>query len=452
MIKRIVFVLSVLAAAALFAADGSSSQTAPGTRLSVSTVPAGAKVLLDGVECGITVEGTPLVIYGVKPGKHLLCVEKQNWRSESRIVDLPSPALADYPVPQFELKRETGLLLLKTEPAGADASLEGRTLGTTPLLITDLPAGEKYLLEFSKRGYRNRKIEVSLPSRVPKVVSLNMASDYGRLEITSTPSGASVRVNGADYGFTPVTVDRVKSGLATVEVSKKGYKSETRSDLKISPGESLALSFVLKAVPCKTRIVSIPAGARIYFDGEYLGDAPVEKNLPGGLHTVRAELSGYLSSEREVDFTPGGSKTEEFRLSSSRGGIDVVTIPAGVEVSVDGRLRGKTKAQDAVSERSAILAIANIGEGRHTVAFKLAGYEPAVKRVDIRAGHTESVAVRLTKRWTPDREITTIHGSVYTGVLVRQNPDGGYTIELTPGVEHTIRGNEVKSVKFLNVQ
>ena len=53
--------------------------------------------------------------------------------------------------------------------------------------------------------------------------------DKGYLTLTTSPTGASVTVDGASCGTTPVTSCELSVGAKTVTISKTGYTTETRS-------------------------------------------------------------------------------------------------------------------------------------------------------------------------------------------------------------------------------
>lgn len=47
-----------------------------------------------------------------------------------------------------------------------------------------------------------------------------------------------------------------------------------------------------------------PEGAKVYLNGEYKGDAPLDLEVLLGAYRVHAEKGGYISAEAMVNVTP----------------------------------------------------------------------------------------------------------------------------------------------------
>jgi len=138
------------------------------------------------------------------------------------------------------------------------------------------------------------------------------------------------------------------------------------------------------------RIESEPPGARVRVDGEARGETPLLlSDLPFGSHKVRLDLRGYES--RSLDVTLGAaSPSAEVRLALARpaaaasGAADIASTPAGASVSVDGRPAGLTP-----------LAGLKLKPGRHRLELSLQGHETWAGTVEVAAGETGRVDVRL---------------------------------------------------------
>ena len=52
--------------------------------------------------------------------------------------------------------------------------------------------------------------------------------------------------------------------------------------------------------------ISAPVGASVYFDGEYLGIAPISFKKVTGSHVITLSQTGYLSKSYTVTFTDDG--------------------------------------------------------------------------------------------------------------------------------------------------
>ena len=74
------------------------------------------------------------------------------------------------------------------------------------------------------------------------------APTTGTLRVRSTPSGASVRVDGSSVGMTNLDIPNVAPGTHTVEISLSGYQTETRS-ATVTAGSTTTVQVTLTPVP-----------------------------------------------------------------------------------------------------------------------------------------------------------------------------------------------------------
>ena len=441
--ERFVFpsrALRLAACALLLFAGGAHAARETPTRLDVAAQPEGAQVFVDG-----TLRGTaPCSVFDLAPGAHLVHVTAPSCRPEDEFVTLEEGAFAQR---TYALAPERGLLLVKTVPPGADVRYNGVSLGTTPLLVTSLPSGRTHLLDLSLNGYQPRRIDVTLEGRTPTVREETLALDSGVVECTSDPPGASVTVNGVERGVTPLTVSNVPKGLATITVSLAGYRAETR-ELRLQPGDRQTLAVKLAGKPARLTVVTTPEQARVFVDGDYQGKSPATvTSLAAGPHEVRVELAGHAPATRTVTLTNGAEATEEFQLASVLGRLEIVTIPPGAKISVDGKAAGTTRAQGEAA-RSQILALENVAAGEHAVLAHLDGYLDVSRRVTVKPRDTGRVFLRLARVFTPDTEVETSRG-IHKGVLVDKDFLGNLTLETAPGVEQVFKAEDIRKVRAL---
>jgi PEGA domain-containing protein len=95
-------------------------------------------------------------------------------------------------------------------------------------------------------------------------------------------------------------------------------------------------------------INSVPAGADVLFDGTRLPDKTpltVDK-VPVGTHpTIRIELPHYGAHQEVLDIPRTGAEVKVMAyLSAITGKIVIDSVPAGAEIHINGRMRGRTPA------------------------------------------------------------------------------------------------------------
>ena len=418
------------------AADG---QPAP-CRVSLTTNPSGATVVVDGKDRGVT----PILLYDLEPGRHHVKFRLQGYEEYNRFIDTREGPFVER---NTVLREKKGLLLLKTEPEGADVQIDGVSAGRTPRLVTNLSVRDVHTVRLRKAGYLDQVLSVKFEGRKPLVREERLVLASGTIDVLSEPTGAEVTVNGIPRGRTPLKVTGVPKGRAVVRFSLAGFE-ETVRELAVNAGDEQTLPVVLKGLPGTLHVASVPEGARVYVNERAEGKTPVTlAGLKPGDYLVRVERDGYGTQSRPVTLANGASASEEFRLSNVMGRIEVCTDPVGAKVSVDGRVVGVTRAKDPNAAVSDPLVIDGVLEGEHRVVVTKDGYADAVRHPTVQSQKTGQVRVRLRRIFTPDIEIVTARGT-YRGMLVSNTPDS-VVVEVSLGITQTFPRAEIRKVTFL---
>ncbi len=422
--------------------DRISSERADWGQIRVNSSPSGASLFINGQAW----DATPTTVTRLASGAHLLELRKEGYRTARRTVVLLPGRRAAVDITMEPLN---ALILVESVPPSAEVEINGNFRGVTPLLLTDVPLGTHRLL-FRAPGFQPKTMEVSAMDRIPRRVQALLTSDAATLSVVSTPTGATVFVNGARQGETPCTVDRVPAGEANIELTLEGFYPH-REKRALRAGDALTIDVALRPQPSVVRVVSIPDGARVYLNDEYAGVTPmVISNLPPGAHRVRAEAKGHEPAARTVRVPPAGAITEEFRLTRNSGTLILVTEPAGVEVFVDGERQGVT-----ISAVSAVVSdpfvVDWLPRGPHTVQLARTGYTHSPVRIQIESGQVVNLHEKMTRRFIPDTLVRTgiQPQDVRTGALIRQHPNGDIVLETAPGITVTIRKAEILSIEPL---
>ena len=156
-------------------------------------------------------------------------------------------------------------------------------------------------------------------SRVTPPAAAAPAAFEGRLLIRSEPAGASVLVDGREYGTTPTIVRGLERGTHRVRVIRDGYLPDERnvSVTRIQPAPSLLVTLeprrpaaeqvsqspIPATGPYTGSLVveSLPPGASVYLDNKPVGRTPLTLNgVHAGEHVVRLERDGYRRWGRSI--------------------------------------------------------------------------------------------------------------------------------------------------------
>lgn len=139
------------------------SPPAAAGRLLIRSTPAGARVMLDGRDVG----ETPLTVRGVARGPHTVRVVRDGYVAEQRRVNVsaaspaqsltialaPARPAAAAPSPSSRPGQSVAALSVESRPAGASVYLDGKLIGTTPLRVGEVAAGD-HAVRLELDGYR----------------------------------------------------------------------------------------------------------------------------------------------------------------------------------------------------------------------------------------------------------------------------------------------------------
>jgi len=124
------------------------------------------------------------------------------------------------------------------------------------------------------------------------------------LDVATTPPSADLLVDGRYQGQAPMRVVLSKGQTHLIRVERQGYMPITR---EVRKGE-WSLHFILIRTPYPIAVVTDPAGAEVFLDGQPMGLTPIQ-SLPvpqEGRHELRIRKRGYQEwyalLEKDVPF------------------------------------------------------------------------------------------------------------------------------------------------------
>lgn len=265
--------------------------------LEVSTAPPGAEVMVDGQPAGTT----PLVVRDLSPGSHKIVVQAARYLPASSEVLIEG---LDHTQPlSLTLEPAWGQVQLNSNPGGAEVTVAGESRGTTPLTTELLASGETVKVSLS--GYKpwQQSLNVAIGDTL-EVPLIELQPADGTLLLSSTPSGATITVDGRYLGTTPMELELSPGETHQLSLFYNGY-STTKQSLSLIPGERRELAVELNANLGEIRVVATPADAAVWIDGVLRGTQGQTFKLPARPHRIELRKSGYATATRTVTPKPG---------------------------------------------------------------------------------------------------------------------------------------------------
>ncbi len=257
----------------------------------------GAEVLLDGE----TIGATPMEGVELRPGGHHFVVRKPRYRPWEASLEVEGGGHER--VVEATLEPNWADVTVTSEPPGARVSVDGEAAGTTPV-VAEVEAGQRDIaleLEGFKPWRESLSVEANVPVTLPPVV---LQPADGRLELASSPSGASVLIDGKYRGRTPLAVDVTPGGPVRVQFRKAGYESATRR-VSVASGESRGVSVTLAPVLGTVEFAVTPLDAEIRIDGRRVSPVNGRLELPAVEQRVEISRDGYAPETVAVTPKPG---------------------------------------------------------------------------------------------------------------------------------------------------
>jgi hypothetical protein len=168
---------------------------------------------------------------------------------------------------------------------------------------------------------------------------------YGRILVTSVPTGGNVYIDNAYRGLTPVTLNDIPNGNHILLLKLDGYQDFSQT--LIIRGDDRTVNASLSLKPSEPVTTSVAA--------------------------VTSSIAGPTMQSTSTQ-TPG------------YGSLSVTTSPAGALVYIDGVMKGVTPT-----------TIPMVPEGPHSVVLVMGGYQDLKTTITVNAGTTSEYITGLQK-------------------------------------------------------
>ncbi len=266
--------------------------------VSISSVPAGAQIEVDGKAAGVTPAKVEMDA-GIRrvqvssPGLRL-------WTS-SVVVVAGSPQT----IGPIELGAADARVTVRSVPTGAQVTTGGSFRGLTPVTI-DLSPGVSHAVTVTRAGYAPWTREIFAEAAKESTIDARLAALLVEVRIQGEPVDAEVFVNGTSRGKAPSSLS-LPASRQHIEVRKEGYNAFV-TDLVLAPGIARTVDFKLvnpKDVAGNSpQVIRTKSGIKLLIVSGGVFQAGTDRRDQGrrpneGAHKVTL-LRPFYMGEREV--------------------------------------------------------------------------------------------------------------------------------------------------------
>ncbi|MFH1373439.1 MAG: PEGA domain-containing protein [bacterium] len=349
--------------------------------LAVTSEPAGAAILLDGVDLGIV---TPATVDSLLANSHELRLTLPDYYD---YVEPVAVQAFDTIEVHAVLQREVGNLYISSDPHGAAIWLDGSNSNSeTPHTFTGLETGW-YHLELVKYGYDEWSDSALVATDQTTNVSPQLNVQHGSLHVQSAPSGAAVWLDGTNTSqITPCTFEDLTSVMHRLKLTLADYK-DYEADVQIIPFDNVFLAIELDHEVGSLNINSDPQAAHITLDGVGTGlTTPYTlDDVWTGSHRLSLSRVGYTTWDSTVTVNVNVTTVVNVDLTSIYGKIVVLSSPAGAAIYLGYINTGLTTPD----------TLADLNPGTYVVKLTLPAYLDHTETVLVTADQETAINVQL---------------------------------------------------------
>jgi hypothetical protein len=280
------------------------------------STPGGAAIYVNGIFYGYS----PITIPNLQPNSYSVKAVLTGYTTDSRTVTVYAGQTTPY-YPQLQPSppppRDTGTIIIKSNPSGAAVYVDGDYRGVSPLTLSLYTGTHTLVIRLS--GYNDWSTTVSVSAGSSQTVSPTLSpATNGMLTIGGAPAGAQVFVDSTLKGVTDAggsfTMNSIPSGNHIIKVTATGYNDWIET-VYVKPNTNNYIPVAM--TPSGTTppagagtltIASSPAGAEVLVDNIFRGYTPLTLNdVDAGQHTVTLQLAGYQDYVTTASVSTGQS-------------------------------------------------------------------------------------------------------------------------------------------------
>ena len=260
---------------------GGATPEAMGT-LSVQSSPAGVEVFVDGVTRGMT----PAKI-ALSPGSHIL---ELRGRGVPRVIPLQIASGAQVSqYLEFAESPTTGMLVVHSQPEGANVTVDGVARGVTPLTVEGLSSGDHEVILQGANGTTRHAVKVlagttaSLVAPATPVPPVSDGPVSGWISVKA-PFLIEIREAGNLLGTTDTDRLMLAAGRHVLEFANQAVGYRQSRTVQVVPGKVSTLNIDL---PQGTVNLNASPWAEVWIDGRRVGETPIGNlAVPIGPHEI----------------------------------------------------------------------------------------------------------------------------------------------------------------------
>ncbi|MCL2100629.1 MAG: PEGA domain-containing protein [Fibromonadales bacterium] len=277
--------------------------------LQIIVLPTEGEVYLNEQFVGKSSLAAPLRLNNLLEGKYSIRVLAGGYQRSEQEIQVEPRTMQNV---QITLQSLPGSFRIESEPSEATVFINGQNMGKTPYTISSIAQGD-YKIELQAENFKSFERMIKIQSGQLTELKAKMEVISGSLFVQSQPSNAQFFMNGTFMGITPILLENINPGIASIALRLKGY-SEYQERARILPGKKTEINASMNRQTGKLTVVSSQnVLVNIKGESEMTLEAPFHKQtLNAGEYKLTVSKSKYYDSIYSIIIKPD----EEFRLET----------------------------------------------------------------------------------------------------------------------------------------
>ncbi len=347
------------------------------TPLAVRVSPEPESLSITGFPPPVSMGGKKLVV----PGSYTVKASREGYRPLQEIIEVSSGGFRSF---DFELQELLGRLKILVDPVvPVRVTADGVQAEVDSDNIVLLERGLQQLSIETDR-YLTETLELDISGfGALEELKISLRPAWAKVQLESVPAGATVSVDGAFVGATPLLAE-ILQGQHSIELSLAGYKT-ARLTTRIVAGNALEPG-IFELVPNDGKLVlaSRPVGVTVSVNGRYYGSTPLELVLASGVPLqLRLSRPGYQRIEKTLRLEPDEEQQLNVDLKPEYGVVFASSKPADASLTLDGKPAGSGTQRLRLTTR------------QHELVFSKPGYLTQTVKVTPRVDTSQNVDIAL---------------------------------------------------------
>lgn len=361
-----------------------------------------------------------------------------------QFIELPS--IWPYFDSLYHIFDNEGILEIESTPLGAAVYIDNKFVGHAPL--TEELSNGTYDVKLLVEGYQTFARRITIEKQNTSVIRAKLSKEYGTLHITSTPSNATVFIDGKRQGqLSPLEIKVAQEKYFIKVVKDKFYSFE--EEVFVEQGKMMTVEANLVRQVGRIVLETTPPGAKAYIGKDLMGTTPLTHDKPVGKYVITLKKTGFRDKVIEANIAPDETLEITVELTERAGALKVTTNPPGAEVHINDVYQGETPVRVETKP------------GLYRVLIKKSNYRELHEEIVIEDNITKNIHRDLdpalgefridsdpphAKVWLDSEDIG------FTPITINKLP-GIYTVRITkPGYKNYVNEIHIKEGAFIQLK